>query len=145
MAKENKEINPSDPFDIRMDFSLFASIKYNKAMRRCFNEYDKKEFDNFKTLFKRFLHKVKENDPTASSDLSSIMSMWGYHRKYCGMCGRPVIGKLYRIQGRKIVCHTCNESYKITDKLSEKDVSEDLPVENIETEKIIESENETTK
>jgi len=120
---EDKKI--PDLFDIKMDFSLFTAIKYNRSLKEYKHEYDTKEFVNFKRLFKSFVEKLENQDPSAFSDLSALMSMWGYHRKYCGMCGRPVIGKIYRLQGGKIVCQTCHGSFRITEKLFEKDIDDD--------------------
>ena len=150
MKKEDKKIKQPDPFDIKMDYSLFASIKYNRAIKECANEYDKKDFETFKSLFKKFLKELHQNNNMdAFSDLSAIMSMWGYHRKYCGMCGRPVIGKIYRLQGGKIVCGTCNASYKITDMLLEKENNqEEVTTEEEDIEKLSnlnEDDNETSK
>jgi len=153
MSKDEK-IKIPDPFKIDMDFTLFAAIKYNRSLKDYKHEYDTREFTNFKRLFKEFLKKLNENNPTAFSDLSTLMSMWGYHRKYCGMCGRPVIGKVYRMQGGKIVCVTCYGSYKITEKLFEKDADEEIKekasektLEQIDVENLLEtkSENATTK
>ena len=134
---EDKKIKVPGPFKIEMDFTLFSSIKYNRDLKDQMHEYDIKEFASFKKLLLEFSNKLKEGNPTAFSDLSALMSMWGYHRKYCGMCGRPVIGKIYRLQGGKIVCSTCHASYKITDKLFEKDVNDEINKENEVGKKLI--------
>ena len=69
------------------------------------------------------MNKVNEEDPSAFTILSNIMAMWGYTRKYCGMCGRPIIGKPGHIQNR-MVCQTCDDSYKITDELYKREDSD---------------------
>jgi len=108
-----------EPFHLILSLPLFKSIKYNQGLQPDKTEIpaaDIKEFDKFKFLFKEFLNKLNAHDSSAFTILSAIMNMWGYSRKYCGMCGKPIIGKPGHIENR-MVCPSCNESYRITEAL----------------------------
>lgn len=112
-------------FNIEFTPLLYVSIKYNQSLRpdvSLLSKEDIKEYEKFKQLFSLFLEKLKKHDQSAFTFLSSIMSMWGYTRKYCGMCGKPIIGKYEHIQNR-IVCDDCHNSYKITEELYKRDQS----------------------
>lgn len=108
-----------EPFQVIISPLLFQAIKYNQTLRpseKYLSDEDLKEFEQFKAMFKDFLSKLNKHDQSSFTTLSSVMSMWGYTRKYCGMCGRPVIGKGQHIQNR-IVCDACGNSYKIAEEL----------------------------
>jgi hypothetical protein len=116
-----------EPYHLIIPQSLYKSIKYNQAHHHqakgeITNE-EATEFKKFKDLFKNFMNKLNAQDPSAFSTLSAIMGMWGYSRKYCGMCGRPIIGKPGHIQNR-MVCPTCDDSYKIAEELHKREDSE---------------------
>ena len=106
--------------NIKIDENLYAAIRYNRPVEKI-PEVAKKEYKEFEKIFKQFLSKLDSGDPRVFSLLSTLMSMLGYSRKYCGYCGMPVIGKIHRIQNSTIVCKTCYLSYKITEKLYESD------------------------
>lgn len=116
-------VKTPEPYHLIIPQSLYQAIKYNQTHN---NDRDKitaeeaKEFEKFKVLFKDFINKLNTQNPSAFSLLSAIMGMWGYSRKYCGMCGRPIIGKPGHIQNR-MVCITCDDSYRITEELHKKD------------------------
>jgi uncharacterized protein YbaR (Trm112 family) len=115
----NDKLKIPDPYHLIVSLSLFNSIKYNQGLQPGKTEVSEKEvqeFEKFKLLFKEFLNKLNEHDSGAFTLLSSIMNMWGYSRKYCGMCGKPIIGKPGHIENR-MVCPSCNESYRITEAL----------------------------
>jgi NADH pyrophosphatase NudC (nudix superfamily) len=115
----SKEENIPDPFNVIFSPALYYQIKYNhvtKIRDEDIPTEELKEFERFKSLFKDFLNKVNKQEKTAASTLSMLMTMWGYSRKYCGMCGIPIIGKPDYV-GNRIVCKGCYESYKITEEL----------------------------
>jgi len=123
--KDNKPemVDAPEPYHLIIPQSLYKAIKYNQSHHNEQNKVTKeerKEFDEFKKLFKDFMKKLNSQDPSAFSILSAIMGMWGYSRKYCGMCGRPIIGRPGHIQNR-MVCPTCEDSYKITEELHKKE------------------------
>lgn len=116
-----------EPFQVIISPLLFQAIKYNQTLRPSesyLSDEDLEEFEKFKALFKEFLAKLNKHDQSAFSALSNVMSMWGYSRKYCGMCGRPVIGKGQHIQNR-IVCDTCGNSYRIAEELYRREDQDD--------------------
>jgi len=117
-----------EPYHLIIPQSLYKAIKYNQTHHsHGDNEKILKEevyeFEKFKKLFKEFMNKLNFQNPEAFSILSTIMGMWGYSRKYCGMCGRPIIGKPGHIQNR-MVCSTCDDSYRITEELHKREDSE---------------------
>lgn len=125
---ENKPemVDAPEPYHLIIPQSLYKAIKFNQGSAKSDEQIapeDANEFDNFKKLFKEFTHKLNKQDPSAFSLLSSIMGMWGYSRKYCGMCGRPIIGKPEHIQNR-MCCNTCGDSYKITEELLRQEKTE---------------------
>jgi len=122
---KNKDdmIEAPEPYHLIIPQSLYKAIKFNQGSAKgdeLITKEDYDEFMQFKDLFKSFISKLNFHDPSAFSDLSGIMGMWGYSRKYCGMCGRPIIGKPEHIQNR-MVCNTCGDSYKITEELLKQD------------------------
>lgn len=119
MPKSDDERKIPEPFQVIISPMLFQAIKFNQTLRpseKYLSDEDLEDFETFKTLFKDFLARLNKHDQGAFSILSNIMSMWGYSRKYCGMCGRPVLGKGQHIQNR-IVCDTCGNSYRIAEEL----------------------------
>ena len=113
------ESKKGEPFNIIFSTALYNAIKYNQGLKpddSYISKEDIEEFEKFKTMFKEFLSKLNKHDQSAFTVLSNIMSLWGYSRKYCGMCGRPVIGRGGYILGR-LVCESCHGSYKITEEL----------------------------
>jgi len=117
-----------EPYHLIIPQSLYKAIKYNQAHHsHADNEKivreEAHEFETFKKFFKEFMNRLNSQDPSAFSVLSTIMGMWGYTRKYCGMCGRPIIGKPGHIQNR-MVCSTCNDSYRIAEELHKRDDGE---------------------
>ena len=121
MKKDEKH---SPPLVVEIDLKFYTAVKYNKGLLKYISKHDEQEFVKFKRLFKQFINKLEVDNHSAFSDMSALMSMWGYSRKYCGMCGRPIIGKINRIQNRRIVCNTCFKSYKITETLHQQEASE---------------------
>lgn len=109
-----------DPYHLIISQSLYKAIKFNQAHQnktvKEIHKEDAAEFKKFKILFKDFINRLNAQDPTAFSVLSTVMGMWGYSRKFCGMCGRPIIGKAGYIQNR-MVCGTCSDSYKIAESI----------------------------
>lgn len=110
-----------EPYHLIISQSLYKAIKYNQAQHQVKKpkeilSEEAEEFDKFRKLFKDFMNKLNAQDHTAFSVLSTIMGMWGYSRKFCGMCGRPIIGKPGYIQNR-MVCSTCSDSYKIAESI----------------------------
>ncbi len=117
--KKTELVDAPEPYHLIIPQSLYKAIRFNQGSSKNDDKItleDAKEFDNFKTLFKAFISKLNRQDPSAFSILPNIMGMWGYSRKYCGVCGRPIIGKPEHIQNR-MVCSTCGDSYKITEEL----------------------------
>jgi hypothetical protein len=113
------KVSVPEPYHLILSLPLFQSIKNNQGLRPSpdeVTEEEAKEFEKFKKLFKEFMDRMNRHDSSAFSILSTIMGLWGYSRKYCGMCGRPIIGKPGHIENR-MVCAGCNESYKITQRL----------------------------
>lgn len=118
--------NVPEPFNVIFSPLLYHAIKYNQAIKpdeSYISDEDLIEFEKFKHLFKEFLQKLNKHDQSAFSSLSNLMNMWGYSRKYCGMCGKPVIGKGGHIQNR-LVCPSCHSSYRITEELYKREVEE---------------------
>jgi hypothetical protein len=118
----------SEPLHLIISLPLYKAIKYNQGLQpdnATISEADIKEFDKFKFLFRELLTKLNSHDSTAFTVLSGIMNMWGYSRKYCGMCGKPIIGKPGHIENR-LVCGSCNESYRITEALFHKRPEEEI-------------------
>jgi len=127
MSEENKV---PEPFNVIFSPSLYYKIKYNHVTKiedESIPKNELDEFERFKTLFKDFLNKVNKQDLSASSTLSSLMTMWGYSRKYCGMCGIPIIGKPEYI-GNRVVCKGCHESYRITEELHKREGDSDKDI-----------------
>ena len=121
-------VKAPEPYHLIISQSLFKAIKYNQPQvkeKEKITKEEEKEFYKFKNMFKDFMTRLNSSDPSAFSILSAIMGLWGYSRKYCGMCGRPIIGKPGHIQNR-MVCPTCEDSYRIADELHKK---EDIPPE----------------
>ena len=118
----NQETESPDPFHLIIPHELFLAIKNNQnhTSGQKVDIATAQEFEKFKKLFKTFLDLLNRQDPGAFSVLSSIMSMWGYSRKYCGMCGKPIIGRPGHIENR-MVCGQCNASFRITERLYHKD------------------------
>jgi len=117
--KPKTPVPAPEPYHLIISLPLFNSIKYNQGLqpdKTDVTEKEAQEFEKFKILFKEFLNKLNEHDSSAFTLLSAIMGMWGYSRKYCGMCGKPIIGKPGHIENR-MVCPSCNESYRITEAL----------------------------
>lgn len=116
-----------EPYHLIVPQSLYKAIKYNQAHHQVhkgeITNEEATEFKKFKNLFKDFMNKLNSQDPSAFSTLSAIMGMWGYSRKYCGMCGRPIIGKPGHIQNR-MVCPTCDDSYRIAEELHKREDGE---------------------
>lgn len=126
----NESVAPPDPFHLIISHELYAAIKNNQGLPRT-NKIDKAaadEFEKFKALFKSFLDALNNHDESAFSILSSIMSLWGYSRKYCGMCGKPIIGRPGHIENR-MVCPRCDDSFRITNELYKKE--KEKPKENL--------------
>ena len=117
-----KQVDAPEPFHLIMPHELYYAIKNNSyyAGNSKVDRQTAEEFEKFKKLFKAFLEQLNRQDPSAFSILSTIMTMWGYSRKYCGMCGKPIIGRPGHIENR-MVCSQCNASYRITEKLYQKD------------------------
>lgn len=123
-------VKTPEPYHLIIPQSLFKAIKYNQAQikdRDKITKEEEKEYYKFKNMFKDFMARLNAGDPSAFSILSAIMGMWGYTRKYCGMCGKPIIGKPGHIQNR-MVCATCDESYRIAEEIHKK---EDKPVQTV--------------
>lgn len=120
------KIPAPEPFHLIISHELYAAIRNNQGLASSSdNLIDKdfaKEFEQFKTSFKSFLDLLNKKDETAFSVLSNIMAMWGYGRRYCGQCGKPIIGKSGHIENR-LVCNSCNESYRITIELYKRDAN----------------------
>lgn len=118
--KEKLElVKTPEPYHLILSPSLYKSIKYNQTHhgdKAKISKYEAEEFEKFKRLFKEFVSKMNSQDPSAFAVLSVLMGMWGYNRKYCGMCGKPIIGKPGHIQNR-MVCKTCDDSFKIAEEL----------------------------
>lgn len=119
--QEDNTVPTPEPYHLIVSQSLYKAIKYNQAHPQSkqpatINKEDAEEFDKFKILFKEFMDKLNAQESSSFSILSTIMGMWGYSRKYCGMCGRPIIGKPGHIQNR-MSCSTCADSYKIADSI----------------------------
>jgi hypothetical protein len=98
---------------------LYYAIKYNQfppSKNEKISEEDRKEFNKYKRLWEELQKKIDNHDQSAFSLLSSIMGMWGYNRRYCGMCGKPIIGKPQHISNR-MVCNTCHDGYMIAEQL----------------------------
>jgi hypothetical protein len=111
------------PFHLIVSYPLFLAIKNNQGLKPDSKEVLKEsaeEFEKFKSLFKTFLDLLNNHQESAFSILSTIMSIWGYSRKYCGMCGKPIIGKPGHIENR-MVCQRCNESFRIAEELYKRD------------------------
>jgi hypothetical protein len=116
----------TDPFNVIFSAPLYASIKYNQAVKideSKLPDIDKKEFEKFKVLFKQFLEKLNNQDQSAFTILSTLMSMWGYTRKYCGMCGRPIVGDAKYVQ-KRLTCLSCHDSYEIANELYKRESGE---------------------
>jgi hypothetical protein len=110
-------------FKIEMSPKLYYSIRNNQFLQKedlVFSESDTKEYERFKKTWEEFENKLNNQDPIAFSILSNLMNFWGYNRRYCGMCGRPIIGRPEHIQNR-IVCCNCYKSYEITENLLKQD------------------------
>lgn len=127
MRKSNipeKETTPTpEPFHLIVSYPLFLSIKNNQSLAPDSKEVPielAEEFEKFKSMFKSFLDLMNKHNESAFSVLSSIMSLWGYSRKYCGMCGKPIIGKPSHIENR-MVCSRCNDSFRIAEELYKRD------------------------
>jgi NADH pyrophosphatase NudC (nudix superfamily) len=133
MSEKNIElVQAPEPYHLILSHSLYKAIKFNQAYsneKPKVSKEEAKEFEKFKKLFREFMGKINENDPSAFTLLSSIMGMWGYNRKYCGMCGRPIIGKPGHIQNR-MVCQTCDDSYKIAEELYKREDFEEAQAYN---------------
>lgn len=118
------KIPAPEPFHLIISHELYAAIRNNQGLAHSNdNMIDKdfaKEFEQFKNSFKNFLDLLNKKDESAFSVLSNIMNMWGYGRRYCGQCGKPIIGKSGHIENR-LVCNSCNESYRITNELYKRD------------------------
>lgn len=116
---DNERKKASEPFHVIISPSLYLAIKYNQSTKRDEKNIPDEEiveFEKFKALFKQFLDGLNKQDQSSLSLLSSIMSLWGYNRKYCGLCGKPIIGRGESIQNR-LTCRSCFDSYKITEEL----------------------------
>ena len=123
--KERKEA--FEPFHVIIPPALYLAIKYNQSTKRDEKNIPDEEiedFAKFKELFRKFLEGVNKQDQSALALLSAIMSMWGYSRKYCGLCGKPIIGRGENIQNR-LTCRSCYDSYKITEELYRRESHED--------------------
>lgn len=121
MSNNEDRDSKLEPFNVIFSPRLYQTIKHNSFLSQIYEkegmtDEELNEYENFKTLFRDFLKKLNQNDPSAFSILSNIMNMWGYSRKYCGMCGKPIIGPSGHIQNR-LTCSTCFHSFKITEKL----------------------------
>ena len=106
-------------FNIKMFLRLYYAVKYNQfppENEEDISEKDVKEFEKYQNLWEEFQKKINKHDQSCFSLLSSIMGMWGYSRRYCGMCGKPIIGKTEHISNR-MVCNACYEGFKITEQL----------------------------
>lgn len=133
--RDDEERKIPEPFQVIISPLLFQAIKYNQTLRpseKFLSDEDIEEFEKFKKQFKEFLNGLNKHDQSAFTMLSSVMSMWGYTRKYCGMCGRPVIGKGQHIQNR-IACDTCGNSYRIAEELYRKEEQISEGSENTKT------------
>lgn len=119
---DKPKVVASKPLSINLNVNLFHAIKYNQGLidESHISESDIIEFNKFTTHLNGFFDKLESHDQGAFSLLSSLMSTWGYSRKYCGMCGRPVIGEFKSVQNR-ITCKMCYASYKITEALLKRD------------------------
>lgn len=123
MNDKPEMVSVPEPYHLIIPHSLYKAIKYNQAHstdQKKITKEEEREFMKFKDTFKEFMKRLNAGDPSSFSILSNIMGMWGYSRKYCGMCGRPIIGKPGHIQNR-MVCPTCDDSFRITEELNKKD------------------------
>lgn len=124
---DNERKKSSEPFHIILSPALYFAIKYNQAIKRdesLLSEDEVREYEKFKETFKIFLNGVNKQDHSSLSLLSAIMNMWGYNRKYCGLCGKPIIGDGKSIQNR-LTCRSCFDSYKITEELYRREAHEE--------------------
>jgi NADH pyrophosphatase NudC (nudix superfamily) len=121
-----EKVQAPEPFHLIISHELYAAIRNNQGLAHANNNLIDKdfaqEFEQFKNSFKTFLDLLNKKDNSAFSVLSNIMNMWGYGRRYCGQCGKPIIGKSGHIENR-LVCNSCNESYRITNELYKRDTS----------------------
>lgn len=120
---EFQEVPEPEPFHLIISHELFQAIKNNQGLMPSTGKVNKltaDEFEKFKSFFKTFLDLLNKHQESAFSVLSTIMSMWGYSRKYCGMCGKPIIGKPGHIENR-MVCPRCNEAFNIAEELYRRD------------------------
>jgi hypothetical protein len=120
---DSDKVNIPEPLHLIISPELYKAIKNNQGLMPDSDKMeriDAEEFEKFKGLFKNFLDLLNKHQDNAFSILSTIMGMWGYGRKYCGMCGKPIIGKPGHIENR-MVCGRCFESFRIADALYQKD------------------------
>lgn len=116
-----------------MPLRLYYAVKYNQFPPENENDISKedvKELKKYQNLWEEFQKKIDGHDQSCFSLLSSIMGMWGYSRRYCGMCGKPIIGKAEHISNR-MVCNICYDGFKITEQLlkREEQVKEEILTE----------------
>jgi len=132
--QEIEQVSTPAPFHLIVSYPLFLAIKNNQGLMPDSKEVPKEsaeEFEKFKSSFKLFLDLLNKHQESSFSILSSIMSMWGYSRKYCGMCGKPIIGKPGHIENR-MVCGRCNDSFRIAEELYKREPHKDIRQEALQ-------------
>jgi hypothetical protein len=126
---EQQVVATPEPFHLIVSHALYQAIKSNQGLKSDGDKVNKEtaeEFEKFKVLFKSFLDKLNKNDESAYAILSNIMSMWGYSRKYCGMCGKPIVGRPGHIENR-MVCPRCFDAFRIAEELYKRDAPVEQP------------------
>ena len=107
--------------------SFFMFLKYNVVQEvKELSEYDKALYKEFISKWKTFAQLLEKNDNKASGVLGSIASLFGFNRRYCSICGSPIMSRYSKIQG-KISCPSCYDSYKIIQLLEKKQEKIDAP------------------
>lgn len=105
---------------------LFVFLKYNQMPSKSIDKlprHDENIYKEFVKNFNKLLNTLNTEDNKASSELGSIMSMFGFSRHYCNISGKPIIGRYQKI-GSRIVSQEAYESYQIIQQMEKKEKRE---------------------
>ena len=92
---------------------LFIFLKYNQIVNSI-DGLPAQEDELYKEFCKKWNGLIENfsKGVSASSQLGSIASMFGFKRHYCATCGLPIIGGFSKIESN-ITCNPCFQSFKI--------------------------------
>ena len=100
-----------DGKNITKEFFLF--LKHNRFIDKDnIKDYSNKDYNEFNNLLTSFIQAMENNNPNASEFLGALMTFLGFSRKYCSLCGKPIIGKYYKLNNR-ITCNNCYAAYSV--------------------------------